>query len=133
MCIEARKGKQSEKKEKAICNEQMALLAEVIAETALTSSSSSSSSELYVHYVVPWVGGDREVPYQRAGTAEGREGGLVGGGGGGEPKGRWARAGSGAVSVDAGAGSLWRPTVSISERGRLTHLDFLNLSCLVAV
>lgn len=49
VCIEARKWKQSEKKEKAICNEQMALLAEVIAETALTSSSSSRSSELYVH------------------------------------------------------------------------------------
>ena len=81
MCIEARKGTQNEKKEKAICNEQMALLAEVIAETALTSSS-SSSSELYVRtYVVPWVGGTGKCPTSVLGL---RKGGRVRGGGVGE-------------------------------------------------
>lgn len=96
----------------------------VIAETDLTSRT------LYVH--MSYLSSDREVAYQRAGTAKGREG-----------KGGW----EGPIEpgldleLETGAGcrgagrwaALWRATLSISERERLSGIEILNLSCLVAV
>lgn len=120
VCIEARKTEQKKKEKSKYTSRWHCWLRLLPRQPCLTSSRA-------VH--MSYLSRDREVAYQRAGTAE--DGGEGTGGKGW--KGSMARAGSGAGcskevggrrwEVGGGRAVLWLLTASISERGRLAHID----------
>ena len=132
VCV-MKQGREDRAREKKQKYQHRALLAKVIAETDLT------SRKAVCMYICRTLVDDREVAYQRAGTARGRGGDGEGGGVGRGDDGAWALD----LGLDLETGAGWRSwalgglvaadTVDkrASERG--SPASILNLSRLVAV